>query len=442
MSILSQPSLFSWKIVDRSPEIFRLGRILDALPDEALVAALRQARKGRRDDYPVEAVWRSFVAGVVLGHPTVAALIRELKRNGELREVCGFDPLRGDQAVPPEWVYSRLGSALERHWALVEAMFDCLVDRVASLLPDFGRTLAMDSKALPVLGAHPKDADTGVKRYESSDGSVYEKIQTWFGYKLHLLVDARYELPVAFEVTAASVADSPRLMPIVERLKKDHPPLYERAETLAADKGYDDGQDKLDLYEEHGIAPVIPARDCHTRTGRPYRPLDTARHDTIYVGPTGQVCCKVDPFQPEADKAFAAMQYMGFESDRQTLKFRCPAAARGVECRNRAACKCALDVREGAFGRVVRVPLHTDPRLFTAIYRHSRTFRKAYKKRTAVERVNSRLDNVHGLERSYCRSRGRMAVRAGLALIIMLATAAAWVEAGQTENVRRLLRAA
>ena len=110
MSILSQPSLFSWKIVDRSPEIFRLGRILDALPDEALVAALRQARKGRRDDYPVEAVWRSFVAGVVLGHPTVAALIRELKRNGELREVCGFDPLRGDQAVPPEWVCSRLGS--------------------------------------------------------------------------------------------------------------------------------------------------------------------------------------------------------------------------------------------------------------------------------------------------------------------------------------------
>ena len=290
-------------------------------------------------------------------------------------------------------------------------------------------------------GGRPQDADEGVKRYEAADGT-YEKIQTWFGYKLHLLVDANYELPLGFEVTAASAADSPRLMPMVERLEREHPTLHERAQTLAADKGYDDGADKRALHDEHGIEPVIPARDCHTRTGQPYRPLDPQRHDTIYLGPTGELLCKVDPFQKQKDKRFAPMQYMGYEQDRQTLKFRCPAAAWGVECRNREACRASIAARQGDWGRIVRVPLQTDPRLFSSIYRHSRTFRQAYKKRTAVERVNSRLDNVYGLEHSYCRSRGRMAVRVGLALIVMLATAAAWIEAGKAHNMRRLLRAA
>jgi hypothetical protein len=29
----------------------------------------------------------------------------------------------------------------------------------------------------------------------------------WFGYKLHLIVDANYELPVAYELTKASSSD-------------------------------------------------------------------------------------------------------------------------------------------------------------------------------------------------------------------------------------------
>ena len=31
-----------------------------------------------------------------------------------------------------------------------------------------------------------------------------EKMVKWFGYKLHLVVDATYELPVAYKVTKAS----------------------------------------------------------------------------------------------------------------------------------------------------------------------------------------------------------------------------------------------
>jgi len=38
-----------------------------------------------------------LLAGIVLHHPTIESLIRELARNGHLREFCGFQP----GAVPP-----------------------------------------------------------------------------------------------------------------------------------------------------------------------------------------------------------------------------------------------------------------------------------------------------------------------------------------------------
>ena len=37
--------------------------------------------------------------------------------------------------------------------------------------------------------------------------AAYEKTMSWFGYKLHLIVDANYELPVAFRVTGVEERD-------------------------------------------------------------------------------------------------------------------------------------------------------------------------------------------------------------------------------------------
>jgi hypothetical protein len=434
--------LFSWEIVDRSGEILRLERILQILPDQPLLEALCAKRKKKRDDYPLEALWHSVLAGVLVGHESIAKLIRELRRNRELREVCGFDPLLGERAVPPDYVFSRFFARLLAHEALIKAMFEQLLERVAKLLPGFGRHLAIDTKALPVLGPKPPDADMGTKAYEG-DATPLKKVQHWFGYKLHLIVDAVFELPVAYDVTRASEADSPHLMPMIESLGEKHPTLHERIETVAADKAYDDGADKAALWDEQEIVALIPPRDCYTNTqGERMRPLDPSRSDTIYIGPTGEVCCRIAPFEKEESKAFATMEFRGFEKDRDTLKFRCPAAAFGLQCRNRAACRCRPAVREGKYGRTVRIPLSLDPRLFTPIYSHGRRFRAAYKRRSAVERVNSRLDNVHGFERAFVRSREKMAVRVGLALAVMLATAVAWSEAGKQGNVRCLLRAA
>jgi len=58
---------------------------------------LEQERDKGRDDSPLRAVWNAWLAGLVFQHPTIESLIRELARNGQLRELCGFQP----GAVPP-----------------------------------------------------------------------------------------------------------------------------------------------------------------------------------------------------------------------------------------------------------------------------------------------------------------------------------------------------
>lgn len=446
MTTVSQLSLFSWKNVDASPEILRLARVLDTLPDEPVIAALIRQRKKKRNDYPVEAVWNSLIAGVVFGHNGVESLRRELQRNAELRQVCGFDPLLGDKAVPPAPVYSRFLAKLYGLRRLIDAMFHELVETVGALLPDFGKELAVDGKAIQTHGLKDADAAWSAKKTyltAGANGKTHKHTKWWFGYKLHLMVDVNYELPVAFELTRADVSETTRLMPMVEEFKDKHPELYERAEKISADKGYDDGSDKADLYDEHGIVPLIDTRDMQKQEKRDtWQALDPHRHDTIYFDGTGRVACKISPFEPDDDKAFAPMQFMGFEKDRATLKFRCPAKTRGVECKNRDACQCKLAARDGDFGRVVRVPLSRDRRIFMPAHRHSRTFTNAYKKRSSVERVNSRVDQVYGFERHFIRGQAKMQLRVGLTMIVMLATAVAWIRAGEKEKARSLFKAA
>ena len=100
MAIIPRRSLFSWKNVESKSDLDRLRLVLEVLPDEGLMVRLEQRRGRGRDDYPVRALWNSLLAGIVFQHESVESLRRELSRNGELRDLCGFDPLGGGQTVP------------------------------------------------------------------------------------------------------------------------------------------------------------------------------------------------------------------------------------------------------------------------------------------------------------------------------------------------------
>ena len=431
MAIIPQKSLFSWKQIEDLGDLERLRLVLEHLPDEPLMRRLESERGKGRDDYPVRAVWNSLLALVVFEHPSLESLRRELLRNGQLREVCGFDPVMGASAVPPSWVYSRFLKRLRGHQGQVKEIFDRLVDGLGEVLVGFGRTLAVDGKAIrthararekdmPVGqadGRRDTDADFGAKggARGSIGGRLGRRVRSWFGYKLHLVVDARYELPVAFSVTRASVGEQPMAHRLLDGLAERHEGLLESTREFLADKGYDDGKLVRRLWDRHGIRPVIAKRrdwrDEETR-------LVEGQRNVVYDQDGGVYC-----YARRGGRR--RMAFGGFEADREALKYRCPAAHYGFECPDMGRC-----------AKSVRIPLSQDRRIFTPVARSSYKWRRLYAMRGAVERVYSRLDVSFGFERHFIRGLWKMRLRVTVALLVMLSMALGRVKEKQRERLR------
>lgn len=411
--------------------------VIEALPDDELMEALEGERKGRRDDYPIRPVWNSILAGIVYQHVSIESLRRELLRNGELREACGFDPALGERAVPSKDACCSMLKKLMKKQEMIEKMFDGLIEELRNNLPDFGRHVALDSKKIESYARGKKDsqessdpeADWGYKTYKGkrADGSLWEKVSSWFGYKLHLLVDTTYELPVGYRVTKASRADIEEMIPMVEDARKKH---FKEIETIAADKAYDSGPHNEALYDEHGIKPVIDIRDTW-KDGEETKALAPDRRDNIAYDYRGKVYC----YCPSSDARYE-MAFCGFEKDRKTLKYKCPSAAHGIQCRGYAQCS------EGTKGKIVRIPLEADRRIFVPIARSSYKWQRIYNGRTAVERVNSRIDLSFGFEHHFIRGKAKMTLRVGLALLVMLSMALARIKRDQEKDMRSLIKQA
>lgn len=443
MAIIAQRRLFGWEQIDELGDLARLRLVLEHLPDEQLMRTL-EARRGRgRDDYPIRATWNSLLAGVVFAHPSVESLRRELQRNGQLRALCGFDVVKGADAVPTHCAYTRFLKTLMGQQVLVDRMFEELVDALGEELKGFGARLACDGKAVRSHGRRrgkdaPRtrdgrrdlDADVGVKRYRGvrEDGTPWERVKTWFGYTLHLMVDTEYELPVAYQVTRASAGEQPIARQVLDRLEARHRPLLEGCTHLAADKGYDDGKLMRRLWDDYRIKPVIDVRDQWKDEGTDEtRALEGGPPEVVYDyrGTLYCHCPLTDTRHP--------MAYGGFEKDRGTLKYLCPARHYGFSCPGMAQC---------AVGHSVRVPLSEDRRRFTPLPRATYSWRREYTKRSAIERVNSRLDVSFGFERHFIRGLGKMKLRCSLALVVMLAMALGRARDNQGEHLRSLVRAA
>jgi hypothetical protein len=126
------------------------------------------------------------------------------------------------------------------------------------------------------------------------------------------------------------------------------------------------------------------------------------------------------------------MSYGGFEKDRMALKYICPVKAYGVTCSGSDECAHAL--------KSERISLEIDRRIFTPVARSSYAWEREYKKRTAVERVNSRLDVSFKFEKHFIRGLKKMELRVGLALCVMLAMAVGRIKEQRQELMRSLVK--
>jgi hypothetical protein len=428
---------FSFKELEKKDDLERLKLCLENLPDEELMKVLEAERKNGRNDYPIRFLWNVLIAGIIFQHSSINSLIRELNRNPTLREICGLGPLK---KIPKAYIFTRFLKKLMRHYDLIEKIFNQLIQMIQKELPDFGKDLSADGKAIQTLAAPNKnnnilkpdgrrdtEADFGVKKYTGIDenGKPWEQKKSWFGYRTHIIADSKYELPVAFEVTKASLSENKELKKLLIKLKIVNPEMIDECKYMSLDRGYDDEDIIKKLWDDYRIKPIIDIRNM-------WKDKDKTRvlpnTENIVYDYRGTISCYCPVSIEKREMVFA-----GFEKDRRTLKYRCPCQAYGVSCKGEKKCK---------FRKGLRIKIDINRRLFTPLPRSSYKWKDKYNSRTSIERLNSRIDEFFGFEKHYYRGLKKIKLRLCLSFITMLSMAIGRIKQKELKKLRSMILAA
>lgn len=156
MNIIPQMTLFGEDEFEDFGDLERLQMVLAALPDGGLIRKLYRIRGKGRNDWPCEAMWNSFIASFLFEYPTIEALLRELRRNSQLRKICGFEVRYVRQkdgscrvyTAPSASAYSNFLENLRGCQEELSQMFSELVKYMYGNLERFGEYLMVDGKAI------------------------------------------------------------------------------------------------------------------------------------------------------------------------------------------------------------------------------------------------------------------------------------------------------
>jgi IS5 family transposase len=411
MHIIQSP-LFDFEVFIQSKGTDRLVNILEALPAERLITTLEKEHWTGRKGYSVRGMWSVLIAGLVHQCNSLAGVVRLLQRDKNTRLACGFSP----DNFPSEDALGRFLKKLVEHGDLVERCFTDLVAELRQLLPGFGDKLAVDStdiKAYANGHRHsPSDPDAqwGAKGDSHHSGPAKDKrrdLYYWFGYKLHMVVDAVYELPVSFMLTPANESDTKQMIGLLKKAGAEQ--AATKPQTVIADKGYDSQSNYEFIFNKCHATPIIPIRE---REGEQLPDICNAKG-------TPRCSCGLE------------MTYWG--RDGNYLKYRCPQAVGKSQCRSMFRCT-ASD-----YGYVLKLPITADPRRHPSVPRESKKWVRLYRMRTAIERVNSRLKELLGLGKITIRGIAKVTARSLLSLLVMLAAAVSMAQRHRLKEVRCLV---
>ena len=421
-------SLFAWDRLDDSPQLRTIQEFFELLPDGKLLEALVEHRGKGRNDCPVRVLWFCVVLQRLLRHPTMRLTLEELSRNADLRRLGGMDHAQG---VPKPWNISRFLGVLgqEPFRTLLQEIFDRLVQRLGQAVGDLGRHSAGDATHLSARqrGRYTDGLaapDGGKKEYTDEDGNVNEVLE-WFGYKLHLLCDARHEVALAYHITPASHADNQQLQTLVEEAEANLP--EERIESLAYDKACDDNG-VHEMLDGHQIKPVIQQRSLWK--DKESRVLEGTHATNVVYDEAGTLYCYDMISDPPVCHRMA---YIGHERKRGTLKYRCPAEHESWRCPSSKRCN-----KGKRYGMTVRVKQELDLRRFPPIPRATKTFERLYKGRTAVERVNARLKVFWGVDDGNVAGGASFHANVGVVMLVHIGLATLLARAPRRDSRRKL----
>lgn len=418
-----QPTLFNFDEYLKLDHSDRLVLVLDTLNAEKLLRILEEEHWVGRKGYSVRGMWSALIAGVVYRYPSIADLVRQLNMNPGLRFICGF-PAVDD--IPSEDAFGRFLSKLVENEAELEWCFQDLVKRFKEIAVDFGQKVVADSTDIQAYSngyrkvKSDPDARWGAKRGKGGGGKDSEEAKEkgsknkdlyyWFGYKIHLLIDAIYELPISFEITPANETDTKQLKTLLEKAKENLPEI--EIENVIADAGYDSKDNCQTVFTEYEAIPVIPLN------------LGNEKSPPGICNSQGTALCRCG----------LEMVYWG--RDGNYLKYRCPEAAGKSKCPSRYKCT------PSAYGSVLKLPISQDYRRYSGLPRETKKWKRLYRLRTAVERVNSRLKEILIANELRVRGKAKVLVRTVLNLLVMMAVGVGMAEGKKLKQARCLLRTA
>ncbi len=212
----------------------------------------------------------------------------------------------------------------------------------------------------------------------------------FFGYKVHLIVDAKSQLPLDVRVTPANEGDSPQAKPLLKGAKEWHPQV--RIDSSSMDSAYDSYENYRFAIEEIGATPIIA---LNRRNG-----ADALTLGSLYLSPEGKYTCLAG-FQ---------VVYWGKDPKRGRLKFRCPAALGRCQCLFRSTCSAS------SYGKTFHLHPDRDYRLIGPIPRGTELWQEKYNARTSVERAYSEEKGSHHLANLRVRGLPKVKIHVYLAL--------------------------
>jgi hypothetical protein len=237
--------------------------------------------------------------------------------------------------------------------------------------------------------------------YEDKKGNPQVKKEYHYGFKAHIICDVKTELPIAYNVLTANADEKKAMMEILEKLQS---PVIGRMDYLMLDRGYD-STDMIRTVKAAGIIPIVDIRNCWRDGEATKQYKDT---DMVYD-------FKGNVFMVDEKGEQRGMHYEGYDNQKKCLRYSYK-------------------------GKVYKIYVSYDERVFLPVARDSKKYERLYKGRTSVERLNGRLDRDYMFEDHCIRGLKKMKVMISLTLLTMNAMALGKIKGGVTTHLAALTR--
>jgi transposase, IS5 family len=350
-----------------------LSDILASPEVSRLIEELQATRWTGRPGYALRSMVGMALAKSLYAIPTWTRTVALVSEHPALAAVIAPD---GD--VPSVYACYRFTAKLRDHAHLLEGCIARVLKELKKRNPVLGWDVAIDASDMP--------AYANGQRYRYKGGPEREKFSdpdaSWghrsavstrkgggfYGYRIHMAVCAKTDLPLAWKVETASMNESPTVAPLLDKLAG----LGFNPETCALDKGYDNGP-VYEACEDRDIRPIV----CLKETARVKR------------GEHKPPSCE-----------HGEWRFAGADHDRKAAKWRCPTG----EC------------------KPASVWIKAD-RLHPLIPRETLRWKGLYRGRASVERAFGRLKNEWALAPLRVRRIERVRLHADLTVMAQLTSA-------------------